>query len=124
MKLSKIQMAQAAAKLQEELAQLLCQDGHVRSIMRDAKIPEGRDEGDLAVADHIRALAGALGNGLGLKVKAVLDAKAKLAEGSLGTCEMCEEDIPLARILAVPSARYCIECQRSQEPQDRRALRV
>ncbi len=30
---------------------------------------------------------------------------------SYGTCDLCGEDIADRRLLAIPSARYCIECQ-------------
>lgn len=30
---------------------------------------------------------------------------------SYGVCELCGDDISDRRLLAIPSARYCIECQ-------------
>lgn len=38
------------------------------------------------------------------------DALAKLDAGTYGTCESCGHTIPEARLEAVPSARYCIDC--------------
>jgi DnaK suppressor protein len=38
------------------------------------------------------------------------DALAKLDAGTYGACESCGNAIPEARLEAVPSARYCIDC--------------
>jgi RNA polymerase-binding transcription factor DksA len=32
-----------------------------------------------------------------------------------GTCLSCREPIALARLRAVPAARYCVNCQESKE---------
>jgi DnaK suppressor protein len=39
----------------------------------------------------------------------------KLASGSYGVCEDCEEPITEKRLEANPVARYCISCQRMAE---------
>jgi DnaK suppressor protein len=39
----------------------------------------------------------------------------KVAEGEYGVCENCGEAIGYARLLAYPSARRCLACQRSEE---------
>ena len=38
-------------------------------------------------------------------------ALARLETGSFGTCKDCGGPIPLARLQAVPWARYCLTCQ-------------
>lgn len=38
-------------------------------------------------------------------------ALAKIADKSYGICEMCEEDIAMARLKAKPHAKYCITCR-------------
>ena len=35
--------------------------------------------------------------------------------GGYGSCENCSREIPLARINAVPWAKYCIDCQELEE---------
>jgi RNA polymerase-binding transcription factor DksA len=37
-------------------------------------------------------------------------AQARLEAGVFGTCERCQETIPLARLRATPTARRCPEC--------------
>lgn len=43
-------------------------------------------------------------------------AQARLAAGTYGACEGCGRPIPLKRLRAVPTARYCVACQRREEP--------
>ncbi len=45
----------------------------------------------------------------------------RIAEGSFGVCQHCEEDISPKRVNAVPWAAYCIKCQ---EQVDRREITV
>jgi DnaK suppressor protein len=46
---------------------------------------------------------------------AIADARARLAAGTYGTCEGCHRAIPLARLRAMPAARYCVACQHREE---------
>jgi len=41
----------------------------------------------------------------------------RMREGSYGSCEACECEIPLARLQALPYATLCIRCQREVERQ-------
>ena len=38
-----------------------------------------------------------------------------MRQGQYGACEICEEQIPLARLQALPYATLCIQCQREAE---------
>lgn len=42
-------------------------------------------------------------------------AQARLAAGTFGACEGCRSAIPLARLRALPTARFCIVCERAAE---------
>jgi DnaK suppressor protein len=39
----------------------------------------------------------------------------KLGTGTFGTCEECGDDLPIARLRALPTARYCVGCQTRRE---------
>ena len=41
----------------------------------------------------------------------------KMSQGSFGICEECDEEIPRKRLLVLPEARYCADCQAIQERQ-------
>ena len=39
----------------------------------------------------------------------------RLEYGTFGVCEGCDEQIPLRRLRAVPTTRYCVGCQKQRE---------
>lgn len=45
----------------------------------------------------------------------VEDALTKMDQGAYGVCESCGVEIGAARLLALPWARYCIDCQEKVE---------
>jgi DnaK suppressor protein len=51
----------------------------------------------------------------------VVSALQKINEGGFGDCERCGEAIAEKRLEALPFARYCIECQRAVEEEERTA---
>ena len=48
----------------------------------------------------------------------------RMREGSYGMCEVCETNIPLARLQALPYATLCIQCQREAEKAGHRGSSV
>src|SRR3972149_2374063 len=42
-------------------------------------------------------------------------ARARLEGGTFGFCERCPRPIPLERLRAMPTARYCLPCQSREE---------
>jgi RNA polymerase-binding transcription factor DksA len=55
---------------------------------------------------EVEALAGQLRETL----EEIEDALAKIADGTYGQCESCHQQIPEARLEAMPAARLCISC--------------
>jgi DnaK suppressor protein len=51
------------------------------------------------------------------EIIAIEHALAKMAMGSFGVCEDCEEEIPSRRLLVLPQARLCAKCQEFEEKQ-------
>lgn len=49
------------------------------------------------------------------RLVAINEALALVDQGAYGICVMCEEEIPEARLLAVPTAKYCVSCQSKVE---------
>src|SRR5579863_10131775 len=45
------------------------------------------------------------------RLSAIDAATARLGAGVYGTCARCGDEIPLARLQAVPFAQYCVDCQ-------------
>jgi DnaK suppressor protein len=48
-------------------------------------------------------------------LRQVRGALARIADGSYGTCNHCEEEISLKRLNAVPQTAYCIKCQEAAD---------
>jgi DnaK suppressor protein len=44
----------------------------------------------------------------------------KVEDGTYGECEVCGEDIAVARLMARPVAQLCIDCKTDQEMEERR----
>src|SRR4051812_42881494 len=54
------------------------------------------------------------------ELKAIERALAKMATGSFGVCEDCSEEIPFKRLMVLPEARLCANCQAYEERQNAR----
>ncbi|MFQ5862289.1 MAG: TraR/DksA family transcriptional regulator [Candidatus Brocadiales bacterium] len=49
------------------------------------------------------------------ELKSIDAALQKLEDKTFGICETCEKKISKARLMALPHARLCVECQRKEE---------
>ena len=58
----------------------------------------------LGMAEHDRS-----------RLLSINEALSKIDEGTYGTCTACGEEIPEARLLALPTAKNCIKCQSASE---------
>ena len=48
-------------------------------------------------------------------LREVRAAQTRIANGTFGSCEECEREIPLKRLDAVPWARRCVQCQEKED---------
>ncbi|MCC6850676.1 MAG: TraR/DksA C4-type zinc finger protein [Rubrivivax sp.] len=48
-------------------------------------------------------------------VRDIAGARRRIGDGSYGLCLACGDDIAYERLLAYPTAKRCIECQRAHE---------
>ena len=94
-----------------------------RSALYEKGLDDGatKDLGDQANTAYTREFQFELGNGDRRLLRAVLTALRKLDEGGFGECERCGEPIGEKRLDALPFARYCIDCQRRLEREDKAA---
>lgn len=76
---------------------------------------ECKDEIDLLNAHQEESLSTRLDQRNLLFLKKVEAAKAKILDGTYGTCEDCGDDISQKRLLARPTASLCIGCQEAKE---------
>ena len=94
------QLARTVAVTGEELASLEVQPGDP---FEDVPVQD--------VADTLSRLEGRERRQLD-EVNAALS---RLEAGTYGVCERCSRPIPLARLRAIPTARFCVECQDIEE---------
>lgn len=51
------------------------------------------------------------------KIRSIEDALKAIVFGKFGVCQSCEAQIGINRLLAIPEARFCIDCQSEIEQQ-------
>lgn len=73
------------------------------------------DEVDVLNIQKEEQLQSRLGQRNILFLKKVQAAKAKIEDGTYGICEDCGCDISQKRLLARPTASFCIDCQEAKE---------
>ncbi len=75
------------------------------------KVAEASDDADHATISADTAIEEALNVKQQKELKEIEYALFKIANGSYGICEMCEEPIGEARLEVKPQAKYCIVCR-------------
>lgn len=111
-------LAQLRSALEDErttLEEQLAGHGRIQDENGDwsgsSEVPEGLESDPIDAADQIEELATnvSLVEELERKHRDVVDALAKMAAGTYGTCEASGEAIPLDRLQANPAARTRVE---------------
>jgi len=74
------------------------------------------DRSDAAVSDQEKSQSADLSSTANSELGLVQDALIRIEKGTYGKCIECAEDIPSARLEAVPWAPYCIKDQEAHEP--------
>ncbi len=108
-------------RLIEKQRQLVDEVGRTALYGKDAEDDSIKDLGDQANTAYNREFFFELGNGDRRILRDVVSAIKKIDAGDFGACERCGEDIAEKRLEALPFARYCIECQRVVEHEERTA---
>ena len=106
-------------RLLEKQQQLAVDVGKSAVYGKDQEDDSIKDLGDQANTAYTREFFFELGNGDRRLLREVVMALQKIEDGSFGTCERCSEPIADKRLDALPFARYCIDCQRLVEEEER-----
>ena len=117
----KDRLAYFKKRLVEKHRQLLDEVGKSALYGKDQEDDSIKDLGDQANTAYTREFFFELGNGDRRLLREVVTALQKIDDGSFGTCERCSEPIAEKRLEALPFARYCINCQRLIEEEERMA---
>jgi DnaK suppressor protein len=73
------------------------------------------DEGDKSVGIELADLNMEMMNRHIREIREIEAAKARIDDGSYGTCAECGRDIGFERLLAQPTALRCVDCQEQWE---------
>ncbi len=76
---------------------------------------ETPDPVDLAVRNYSKNVMLAVSENESRQLTLIDEALRRIEDDEYGPCQNCEKDINPKRLMALPSARYCIECQALQE---------
>jgi RNA polymerase-binding transcription factor len=119
--MKKDRVAYFRKRLVEKQRQLADEVGRSALYGKDQEDDSIKDLGDQANTAYNREFIFELGNGDRRLLRQVVTALQKIDEGSFGSCERCGEPISDKRLEALPFARYCINCQRAAEEEERMA---
>jgi len=110
-------------QLQQMLTTL--QDRQIQGMraLRDRDGAETGDEADTAVSEDNFELSTSLVDMAAARRAAVEDALQRVEHGSYGVCEECGDEIPVARLLAIPTAVLCVDCQQVREASSKQLRR-
>ena len=103
-----------ADKLSSQRSEMLSLFRSDRGVGQDASY-DGDDDVDRANFDSSRELALSLSNTEREVLMQITDAMDRIDSGSYGSCSYCTEPISEARLLAIPWARHCVDCQELEE---------
>lgn len=116
-------LAELRARLERKRQTLLADLREEDAAMRIGRGLDGApedltgDEGDSSVdLEEAERQDGAADNAA-IQLADVERALAKFAQGTYGACEVCERPIPLARLRALPEARYDVQHQAELDAQ-------
>jgi len=82
------------------------------ALASEKQLPDERDPDwiDAAAEGEERQVSGRLSNREQLEIEEIDAALDRLAVGTYGLCEHCGRAVGRQRLLAIPEARYCVEC--------------
>jgi len=72
---------------------------------------EPKDEGDSAFLSADNFTGNAIAKQQAQELEEIMVALSKIDTANYGICDMCEDEIGLARLEVKPYAKYCIDCR-------------
>src|SRR5436309_2982349 len=102
-------------RLSREYENLIKSINRNRMAAEEIKLENTEDEGDLATISHNKELLYNLHESDFQRLKSIQEALKRMDRGEYGQCLRCGEDINEKRLMAVPWATMCIECQEDAE---------
>lgn len=85
------------------------------SLLKELREQSGGDVVDFALDSAQDEISSQLAEVESRELAQIETALERLADGTYGSCDACSNNIPLARLQALPYATLCIQCQREAE---------
>lgn len=82
----------------------------------------GGDEADIVSIGQIKALTDSLSYREKSALNRIENSLIKIAKGTFGQCEECEEEISEPRLKAIPDCALCISCAEQEELNKKRGI--
>jgi len=101
--------------LEKERAAILRELAHEHRDYREAPAEMPSDVYDRATIDGSKEIAAMLQHEDSQRWLAINTALAKIESGEYGLCDVCGQPINEARLQVVPTAAFCLKCQKSHE---------
>ena len=105
-------------RLTEEYQNLIRSINRNRLAEEEIRLENTEDEGDLAAISHNKELLYNLHETDFQRLKSIQEALKRMDRGEYGECIRCGEDINEKRLMAVPWATQCIQCQEEAEKEN------
>lgn len=109
---SLVSLKQILIKRRDALRKALAGD---LSLLKELRGQSKGDVIDAALDSAQDELSSQLAEVESRELASIENALERMREGDYGSCEACNEPIPLARLQALPYATMCIKCQREAE---------
>jgi DnaK suppressor protein len=98
-------------RLERDRTALMARLGTRGAIDFELTATHGQGETELAVRDGQQTIDAALQSEAATALDAVNAALARMDAGTYGHCASCGDPIPMERLVAIPEAVRCIDCQ-------------
>jgi RNA polymerase-binding protein DksA len=108
-----VQLDARHAALLEEVRDELANSENQQYIELIGRVPA--DIGDQSVGDALADLNLAIVDRHVEEIRDIEAARARIADGTFGTCIECGDAIVFERLSAYPTAKRCFQCQRQRE---------
>jgi len=102
-------------RLSAEYENLIKSINRNRTAAEEIQLENTEDEGDLATISHNRDVLYNLHEGGFAHLRFIQEALKALDRGQYGECVRCGKDINEKRLMAIPWATLCIQCQEGME---------
>lgn len=107
-----LKLGQTLVKRRDALRKALAGD---LSLLKQLRVPRSGDAVDAALDNVQDEISSQLAEVESRELASVEEALRRMNEEKYGVCEDCRENIPMARLNALPNATRCISCQRALE---------